>query len=118
MGWLTYHFLDLSPPEKQDRRQTLDRYALYAQLSALVPLAVVLLYRLGKLISHASWLGFSARKTGRRYEAVPGSPVLKERRLSSVGVWAVRSRRARWWLGEDVVLAGLVLGQRDRRCSS
>ncbi|KAK4143031.1 ferric reductase NAD binding domain-containing protein [Dichotomopilus funicola] len=114
MGWLTYQFLDLSPTEKQDRRQTLDRYALYAQLSALVPLTAVLLYRLRKAISHASWLGLNAKKAGRQYEAVPGSPVLKERRLSSAGVWAARSRRLRWWLGEDVVLAGLVLGQRDQ----
>jgi hypothetical protein len=43
MAWPNYHFIDLSRPEKQVRRQTLDKYALYAQLSALLPVVVVLL---------------------------------------------------------------------------
>lgn len=108
MAWPNYHFIDLSGDEKQVRRQTLGKYALYAQLSALLPIAVVLLYRF--LAKRAA----NAGESSGEYAAVPSSPVLKERRSSSVGTWAARSRRARWWLGEDVVAAGVVLGQRDR----
>jgi hypothetical protein len=108
MTWPNYHFLDLSPAEKQVRRQTLDKYALYAQLSALVPVAFVLLYRL------AEWATKAKGPRRGDYDAVPSSPVLKKRRHSGLEVWNSRARRARWWLGEDVVVAGMVLGQRDR----
>ncbi len=110
MAWPNYHFVDLSRDEKQARRQTLEKYALYAQLSALVPVAVVLLYRLAR---HAAASAGSGRLRGD-YAAVPSSPVLKQRRNSTAGSWRSRSRRAQWWLGEDVVAAGMVLGQRDR----
>ncbi|KAK4032273.1 Ferric/cupric reductase transmembrane component 2 [Parachaetomium inaequale] len=107
MAWPDYHFLDLSTAEKQVRRQTLDKYALYAQLSALVPVAVVLLCRLWKR-------ALSSRGSKGHYAAVPSSPVLKDRRNSNAGTWSSRSRTAQWWLGEDVVAAGMVLGQRDQ----
>jgi hypothetical protein len=113
MAWPNYHFIDLAGDEKHARRQTLDRYALYAQLSALVPVAVLLLYRVARRAARAGASGGSAGD----YAAVPSSPVLKERRNSNAGAWAARSGRARWWLGEDVVAAGMVLGQRDRRSS-
>lgn len=108
MTWPNYQFLDLSKAEKQLRRQTLDKYALYAQLSALVPAVLVLLFRLAK------WVIQSREKSKGAYAAVPSSPVLKTRRQSNVGSWSARLRRARWWLGEDVVAFGTVLGQRDR----
>jgi hypothetical protein len=110
MAWPNYHFIDLSQDEKQVRRQTLDKYALYAQLSALVPVAVILLFRLARRAA-------TSEESKGDYAAVPSSPVLKERRNSSAGSWSARSRRAQWWLGEDVVAAGMVLGQRDRMCS-
>lgn len=109
MAWPNYHFIDLSQDEKQVRRQTLDKYALYAQLSALVPVAIILLYRLARRAA-------DSEEHRGDYAAVPSSPVLKERRNSTAGSWSSRSRRARWWLGEDVVAAGMVLGQRDRMC--
>ncbi|KAK4242923.1 Ferric/cupric reductase transmembrane component 2 [Achaetomium macrosporum] len=108
MAWPSYRFLGLSPAEKQVRRQTLDKYALYAQLSALVPVAFVLLYRL------VQWATKARGSRRGDYDAVPSSPVLKERRNSGLGIWNSRTRRARWWLGEDVVVAGMVLGQRDQ----
>jgi hypothetical protein len=111
MAWPNYHFVDLSAAEKVARRQTLDKYALYAQLSALVPVAAVLLYRLAK------WVVASKGSRNGNYAVVPSSPVQKVRRHSSLGTCASRSRRARWWLGEDVVAFGTVLGQRDRTCS-
>lgn len=107
-----YHFVDLSEAEKHARRQTLNRYALYAQLSALVPVALVLLHRLVK------WVAVTRESRNGDYAAVPSSPVLKVRRHSSLGAWSSRSRRARWWLGEDVVVAGMGWGQRDRTSSS
>ena len=107
MAWPDYRFLDLSTAEKQVRRQTLDKYALYAQLSALVPVAVVVLCRLWKR-------ALNSGGSKGNYAAVPSSPVLKDRRNSNAGTWSSRSRRAQWWLGEDVVAAGMVLGQRDR----
>ncbi|KAL2023712.1 hypothetical protein VTK56DRAFT_1426 [Thermocarpiscus australiensis] len=108
MTWPYRFLLDLSEAEKQARRQTLDKYALYAQLSALGPVAVILLYRLARWATRPG----APRKGG--YAAVPSSPVLKVRRHSSLGTWSSRSRRVRWWLGEDVVVAGYVLGQRDQ----
>lgn len=105
----SYRFIDLSAAEKQARRQTLDKYALYAQLSALLPMLVLLSYRLGKRLA-------LSRGSRGDYDAVPSSPVLKERRNSNAGTWNSKSRRARWWLGEDVVVGGMVLGQRDRMC--
>ncbi|KAL2127552.1 hypothetical protein VTI74DRAFT_10558 [Chaetomium olivicolor] len=107
MAWPNYHFIELSLAEKQARRETLDKYALYAQLSALVPVAVLLCCRLVQRVAIPS-----GSKGG--YDAIPSSPVLKERRNSSMGSWRSRSRRAHWWLGEDVVVGGLVLGQRDQ----
>lgn len=109
MAWPNYHFIDLSQDEKQVRRQTLDKYALYAQFSALVPVAIILLYRLARRAANSE-------ESKGDYAAVPSSPVLKERRNSTAGSWSSRSRRAQWWLGEDVVAAGMVLGQRDRMC--
>ena len=107
MAWPNYHFIDLSGDAKQARRQTLATYALCAQLSALLPVALVLLYRLAKRAA-----GSGAFQGD--YAAVPSSPVLKERRNSTAGTWSSWSRRAQWWLGEDVVAAGTVWGQRDR----
>ncbi|KAJ4292991.1 hypothetical protein N0V88_005655 [Collariella sp. IMI 366227] len=101
-----YRFIDLSAAEKQARRQTLDKYALYAQLSALLPMLVLLSYRLGKRLA-------LSRGSRGDYDVIPSSPVLKERRNSNAGTWSSKSKRARWWLGEDVVLGGMVLGQRD-----
>ncbi len=108
MGW-SYHFLDLTDTEKYLRRQSLDRYALYAQLSALLPLAVVLLYRI------AGWASKSATtRGGGTYAAIPNSPALKSQRLGALGGWSAWARKAQWWLGEDVYVFGDVHGQRDR----
>ncbi|KAL2194864.1 ferric reductase like transmembrane component-domain-containing protein [Corynascus similis CBS 632.67] len=107
MALFTYHFIDLSKAEKHVRRQTLDKYALYAQLSALLPVVVILIFRLVKRV-------LKSEASGRKYSAVPSSPVQKQRQRSSAGTWSSRFRRAQWWLGEDVVVANMVLGQRDQ----
>ena len=106
MDW-PYSFVNLSDAEKQLRRQALDKYALYAQLSALLPLVVFLLYRI------ARWAAETASSQRGAYAAIPDSPALKSRRLSTLGGWSSRAQRLRWWLGDDAVIFGKALGQWD-----
>lgn len=108
MGW-PYHFVDLSDAEKAFRREALDRYALYAQLSALLPVAAALVHRL------VIWVAKAATARGGDYSAVPSSPSLKSQRLSASGDWSARFRQLKWWLGEDLVASKSVLGKRDRK---
>ena len=108
MSW-PYQFLDLTTAQKQARRHALDRYGLIAQLSALVPVALFLLYRL------ASWGIVRATGSDRgNYTAVPNSPVLKRQRLSAVGSWTTRARKVAWWFGNDVVFLRWNWGPRDQ----
>lgn len=108
MSW-PWEIYALDAAEKEARRHSLDRYAAYAQLSALVPIAIVVLYRLG------SWSikRFSSPREVD-YLAVPTSPALKQTRESKVGSWAGAARKVAWWLGEDVVFLGVNWGQRDQ----
>jgi hypothetical protein len=94
MPW-PYHFVDLSQAQKHERRILLDRYGVYAQLSAFIPISVILLFRLG------NWV-LSERRTQQEYAAVPTSPGLKRERLSSSGGLVRRWRRVEWWLEGDV----------------
>lgn len=108
MGW-PYKFISLTADERHARRETLDRYAAYAQLSALLPVALFLFYRL------ASW----ARKAveegrGGSYGAVPTSPSLKMQRQTAWGAWRIRIGQLRWWLRDDVYIFGQFCGQRDQ----
>ncbi|KAI8960352.1 hypothetical protein F5Y11DRAFT_358536 [Daldinia sp. FL1419] len=108
MGW-PYQIFALEDAQKHARRQSLDRHAAYAQLSALIPIGLVLLYRLGV---------FMLRRVSPyqpvAYSAVPSSPGLKHERQSAVGSWRGAVRRVRWWLGDEVVVLGVNLGQRDQ----
>ncbi|GAW24368.1 hypothetical protein ANO14919_139520 [Xylariales sp. No.14919] len=109
MGW-PYQFVDLTTEQRQARRHTLDRYGLIAQLSALVPVALFLLYRL------VAW--GVARATGSnsrgRYAEIPHSPTLKQHRLSVVGLWSATARKVAWWFGDDVLFLGYNWGPRDQ----
>ncbi|KAI1333814.1 ferric reductase like transmembrane component [Xylariaceae sp. FL0016] len=107
MGW-PYHFLSLSDDEIVARRQSLDLHARYGLLSALVPLAIALLYQASLLVA--------TRVTPKRgaYAAVPDSPRLKEKRLTVAGSWSITWRRTIWWLGDDIVFWGLNWGQWDQ----
>lgn len=100
MDW-PYQFLDLSQDEKHARRQSLDRYALYAQLSALIPIGLIWLYQ---TVNRSS----SSSRQKRDYTAVSSSDSFNTRKQSNS--WS----KFRWWLGEDVVAFGEVLGQRDQ----
>ena len=106
MGW-PYHFLDLDQADKHARRLTLDRYAGYAQLSSLIPVVVVLLYRIGR------WAARSAASRKGSYNAIPNSPLLKFERRSAGG-WETQINKLKWWLGGEVQLFGQLYGHRDQ----
>jgi hypothetical protein len=98
MSW-PYHFVDLTQEEIIKRRILLDRYGVYAQLSALIPVLAFQLYRLG------AWVYLQRKRTEVRYTAVPdtpGSPFQKQNRVSTSGRLARRWRLALWWLEGEV----------------
>lgn len=108
MGW-PYQFITLGAEEKHARRQALDRYATYAQLSALLPLALFLLYRVASRARRAL-----ARGRDGSYAAVPNSPSLKIQRQTAWGAWSTQIRKLNWWLRDDVYIFGQLYGQRDQ----
>lgn len=95
MAW-PYHFLDLSPEEKAQRSQLLDQYGAIAQLSALVPILAIVLYRL------VFGLYASRSEPEQDYSAVPNSPALKRRRNSQVGSLSAKWRSTVWWLQDEI----------------
>ncbi|OLN94295.1 putative metalloreductase AIM14 [Colletotrichum chlorophyti] len=106
MSW-PYQFLDLSKDEVQLRRETLDRYASYAQFSALTPILLALVYRILSYLSHR-W------QSGAAYNAVPGSPDSKRRRKNWADSWDAKITKAKWWLADDVYFMGQHWGQKDQ----
>ncbi|KAK2015445.1 ferric reductase like transmembrane component [Colletotrichum eremochloae] len=106
MGW-PYRFVDLSSEEVQLRRQTLDRYGSYAHYSALAPIVLALLVRIGFYLRRR-WQASAA------YDAVPVSPVLKERRQSWSGNLDTKIQKGKWWLADDVYFMGQHWGQKDQ----
>lgn len=102
-----YVFLQLTAAEKHERRLALDQHAGYAQLSALVPIAIFLVVRFSRWVVDR----ISAGKLA--YNSVPGSPQAKYRRENGSSSWAATRRRVIWWLGGDVVFAGQSWGRRD-----
>lgn len=101
-----YRFVDLADEEKHRRRELLDWYGLFAQLSVLVPLLVVQVFFL------SSWL--KRRLVSRKeFEAAPSSPYAKkirgEQRFDTKDLTR-RWRGFTWWCGGAVQVAGLSLG--------
>ena len=95
MGW-PYHLLDLSSEERDLRSELLRRYAVYAQLSALIPILTFQLYRL------AGWVFSERQRSKLNYSALPSSPSLKQARFSSLGSLRRKWRSALWWLESEV----------------
>ena len=95
MAW-PYHILDLSEGEKHLRRELLDRYGVYAQLSAMVPILGFQLYRI--------WIWvFSERKRSKvAYSQVSSSPVAKHARRSSSGSLTKHLRGMVWWFEGEI----------------
>lgn len=96
MAW-PYHFVDLSDTQKLERRVLLDRYGIYAQLSAFIPVMAYQLFRLGR------WVYSERRRTDVDYAAVPTSPGLKKSRHSHLSPLARQWRKVSWWFGEDLI---------------
>lgn len=95
MDW-PYHFVDLTEEQKLHRRELLDRYGVYSQLSALIPIIGYQLYRLG------AWVYSERQRSKVDYNAIPSSPVVKRARHTTSGVVVRKWRRVVWWLEEEV----------------
>jgi hypothetical protein len=96
MGW-PYHFVDLTKEQLHERRLLIDRYGIYSQLSALIPIALYQLYRL------SDWVYKERQRSKVDYIAVPSSPDLKKRRTSTLGKVRAQWRSFVWWLGGDLI---------------
>lgn len=110
MPWPYQFLLDLSEEDKALRHEAIGFYALVAHCSAFAPAAAFLLFRLGGAVVRRL-PGGSSDDGG--YQAVPGSPATKARRLSTLGGLEARWARFSWWMGEDVDVWGVNWGQRD-----
>lgn len=95
MAW-PYHFLKLTDQQIQHRRQLLDRYGLYSQLSALLPIIVYQLYKLGV------WVHSERKRSKTGYTEVPSSPGAKKARTSTPGGVVRQWRSLTWWFGGEV----------------
>ncbi|ROV93532.1 hypothetical protein VSDG_06828 [Cytospora chrysosperma] len=106
MGW-PWKFVNLDDEAKHLRRQTLDRYAGYAQLSAFAPIMLFLVFRL---------FLWTLKTIGARrgsYDAIPASPSRKILRQSPFGTWEARLQRLQWWLEDDAIFLGQSWGRKD-----
>lgn len=95
MAW-PYHFVDLSDDQIYARRELLDRYGSYAQLSCLIPVALYQLYCL------ASWVLSERRRAKVDYTAVPSSLVLRKSKDSALSLVTRKWRIFQWWLGSEI----------------
>ncbi|KAI4728724.1 hypothetical protein E4T49_03438 [Aureobasidium sp. EXF-10728] len=98
-----WRFLDLNQEQKLERRRLLDLYGSLAQVSALIPLALLQLYFL------AVWL---QRRWLRNHDAdgMPSSPQLKKRRSDAFNEPTARlqtfHRKVIWWMGDTFDIWG------------
>ncbi|KAF3357618.1 hypothetical protein VdG1_05721 [Verticillium dahliae VDG1] len=99
MAW-PYRFLTLSPEEVQLRRQALDRYAIYAQISALLPIFIPLTQRIVERYTRGREV------TRGAYDVVPDSPLYKCRKGTVVGRWLAKVRIVQWWSRDEVIING------------
>lgn len=99
MDWPYHITTTLTPPQKALRRQTLDRYGLYAHLSPLLPLALYWLYVLFSRFVRA-------KRTGAEYAPVPGSPLVKHARGTVAGRVVRATGRVVRWVRVLVFLGG------------
>jgi hypothetical protein len=100
MGW-PWHFVSLNDEQVLLRREILDRYGAYAQLSALIPVLVFQLYRLGVWVLAER----ERERVNQGYTALPQRPnslIRKEEKLTSAGLLKSQQNFVLWWLGGDV----------------
>jgi hypothetical protein len=95
MPW-PWRFVHLSSDEKDHRRRLLDQYAVYSQLSVLVPVLSYQVYRL---------IAWALSKKGRAhvaYTALGQSPVGIEPARGWSRTAARRWRSTVWWLSGEI----------------
>ncbi|THZ27431.1 hypothetical protein D6C89_03207 [Aureobasidium pullulans] len=98
-----WHFLDLSQDQKLERRRLLDLYGSLAQVSALIPLAILQIY---------FFIGWLQRRWARRNggDDIPSSPQLKKQRSDALPGSVTRSketwRKVFWWMGDTIDIWG------------
>ena len=98
MGFI-YSFVSLNPEQLAERRQLLDFYGQVAQLSALVPIVVIYLSYIFRNV-----LKRFPGSSGRRSTKAHQSPrVSNFQRSASPGPWALRWRRFKWALNEEII---------------
>lgn len=100
-----YHFVDLTPEQKHQRREALDFYGNLAQVSAIVPLLAIQGY------FFVSWIQKKWQNKGD--VQTPSSPYAKQARLGhglSVSGLEARWRSFAWWSGDSVDLGGMHWG--------
>ncbi|TLS24427.1 hypothetical protein PpBr36_08216 [Pyricularia pennisetigena] len=113
MGW-PWRFVDLDEEARALRRETLDRYAAYSQLSVLIPVLGFVGFQLARRAYRyvsASTFGRSAAYSS--LPAAPNSPSIKSRRLTPSGALEIRLGAVKWWLGDEVFFLGKYRGERD-----
>ena len=100
-----YRFLDLTEEQKHERRELLDWYGFFAQVSALAPIAALQCYYMATWLSH--------RLQNQNDLEAPSSPYAKEARTGGKGTVA-RLRRSYsnflWWCGDSVDVYGYHFG--------
>ncbi|OBT90848.1 hypothetical protein VE02_00440 [Pseudogymnoascus sp. 03VT05] len=92
MDWPYHINTTLTTSQKTLRRQTINRYGLYAHLSPLLPIVLYWLYVLFIWVARA-------RQTRGEYAAVPGSPHVKREARTAAGRAARRWRGGVFWVG-------------------
>lgn len=103
MGLFTYHFVSPNQEQLQRRRELLDGYGQFAQLSALVPLFAIFLLRVFLFLEEK--YTFAELGKSRKEHASPVVSRFAEtvaathKRGWSEVVWA----RVQWWLDDEVV---------------
>jgi ferredoxin-NADP reductase len=103
-----WHFLDLNHEQKLERRRLLDLYGSLAQVSAVIPLALLQLYFVATWLQRR-WL----RKSGA--DAIPSSPHLKKQQSDALNGPMVKFRcfwqQAMWWMGDTIDIFGSRMGK-------
>ncbi|KAL5332072.1 hypothetical protein ACEPPN_001616 [Leptodophora sp. 'Broadleaf-Isolate-01'] len=98
MEW-PYQFLKLSEVQKAERRSTLDRYALYAQLSGILPILFMLLLRLIRNIFR------NVTRKDLTYDTLPRSLDRRYHNKFSI-LLSSKLRRFIWWSRSETLFVG------------
>lgn len=98
MGFL-YHFVRLDTAQEAHRRQLLDSYGQFAQISALIPLLSFQLIFVIRFLQR-KWKEYGRRKPTKKVHQSPRLSVFpKHNRLTT---FSFAAARVRWALGEEV----------------